>query len=150
MIEELDTGAAAYRLSTGTNGGSLTATIGEEAHENLRAMHQNIAMLTNWVAQSGQGMVVQGDEVFAPSSPDGGYCDVFVDKEAAGIFLMAFVIAVEVFQPSPSMARIDSLILKLLGEVRNRRGSLPMAVYVALMYDYLYTLSRQIALSCIG
>jgi hypothetical protein len=157
VIEDVETGAAEYRLSTGTNGGALMDVIGPGAEENVTAMFQNIGMLTNWVQESGQGMSLQGDEVFAPSAPDGGYCDVFVDKEgAAPIAMMLVRVAMEVYKKGPGnpVATLFSKMLKELlppyGVYLDTWANLPRVAYQAILYDFLYTQSREIALSCIG
>jgi transglutaminase-like putative cysteine protease len=158
VIEDVETGAAEYRLSTGTNGGLMDGLTGKAAEENLTAMFQNIAMLKSWVADSGKGMSIQGDEVFAPSSPDGGYCDVFVDKEGAAPVLMAILVAVDIYRKTdatknPVTGAFSIVLGQLLPPFKTYTdgwAQLPMITHQALLYDLLYTLSRQIAMSCIG
>lgn len=155
-IEDLETGASAFRLANGTNGGSILQNIADQEDANLTAMFDNINMLKTWVAKSGNGMFVQGDEVFAPSAPDGQYCDVFVDKKGAGIALMSILVAWDVYNlPKTGADAMVSLINMLLGNLlgdylpENSKVNLPRMAYLALLYDFLYTQSREIAFNCI-
>jgi hypothetical protein len=152
-IEDLDSGAAAFRLSNGTNGGSLIRAIDQQFEENITAMLMNIGMLKGWVAQSGNGMFVQGNEVFAPSAPDGEYCDVFVDPQGAAIALMAILIAkAAIDQPKDAKGSAKALLDSFFGQYylpENMRVDLVKTANIALLYTMLYTESRMIALNCL-
>ena len=157
VIDDLETGSAAHVLSTGTNGGALIDILFGEAEANVTAMFQNIGMLTEWVRESGKGMSIQGDELFAPSAPDGGYCDVFVDKEDAAPIAVALVlIAQQVYKMGPAnpisklFSKVLTELLPLYGVQAQAWTQLPQVTCLALLYDFLYTEARQIALSCIG
>jgi hypothetical protein len=169
-LEDPETGAAAYRLSTGTNGGGIREMWERTNEESLQAMIQNVQMLKDWVQDSGNGMFLQYNEVFAPSAPDGQYCNVYVDKQEK--FLEAALALLEEMEgftsadmskgfkyakKDPNKADVQKALAKgeklldiLSGGNDWRKLADPIKLArMGQLYSFLYAQSRQIAFACI-
>jgi hypothetical protein len=163
-VEDPDTGAAAYRLSSGTNGGGIEGNWESEEHENLTAMFQNIEMLKTWVKDSGKGLRLQGQEVFPPSAPGAETCSVNTDDQEPFVkVVVALIFASEFIEPrsehsgDPLADFASDAASKLLEEIWVDSGFDYRTVMqpakmarLAQAYAFLYAQSREIAFNCIG
>jgi hypothetical protein len=166
-IEDPDTGAAAFRLSNGTNGGSAHDHVMASVEQNLTAMFDNINMLKTWTAKSGNGLTLQGDELFTPSEPDGVQCNVntndqetFVKIAIAAMFahqiLSGFKVGgadglIDWTATAKGMVQ-DFLMDYLEGMFPEHNPQVLSPVEMARigqLYSFLYAQSRELAFNCI-